>query len=52
MTKSFFRPDGASFDPVNHLFTWTGAVAGLHEVIFTVDDGVMTEEMTVLIDVK
>ena len=32
-------PDGATFDPETHVFTWTPSEAGTYKASFSVDDG-------------
>lgn len=47
-------PMGASFDAEKKHFIWTpdAAQQGTHEIVFTVDDGIIPEKMTVTITVK
>ena len=44
-------PEGAVFDPDTHTFTYTPQEAGSFEVTFTVDDGVIPVEKTIIITV-
>lgn len=44
-------PEGATFDPATHVFTWTPAYrdAGTHNVLFTVSNGALSASETVTI---